>query len=388
MFDWFFKRAEKEESLLEIITSTTQQLQLYEFAKEKAIGMIADAIAKSEIVVQRKDKKGTRRAKDDVYWRLNVRPNANETGTDFWRAAIHKLLTKKEALICRVGEQYFLADSWTLNDSVILPQIYSNIMISCNGRTMTLDMYLTADQVLHLRMRNDRLSAHLGNIAKKYNKLANAVCTMQTYVNTPKFKLHFDATNSIIATKDENGNVKTLTKDQYKEKLQETLLSDEPSTIITSAGIDINQIEIKAGGASEDVVKFVKEIFKDTAMAFNIPMAVFLGEITEKADSTNEFITYAVSPIAEILNDSFNAKLVGKESYEKDEKIWVDLSRFKHRDLIECATGMSTLRSIGFNLDELRESIGWEALNTEFSRSRMVTKNYTADESAVTGNTE
>ena len=49
---------------------------------------------------------------------------------------------------------------------------------------------------------------------------------------------------------------------------------------------------------------------------------------------------------------------------------------------------MSTLRSIGFNLDELRESIGWEALNTEFSRSRMVTKNYTADESAVTGNTE
>ena len=73
MFDWLFKRAEKEESLLEIITSTTQQLQLYEFAKEKAIGMIADAIAKSEIVVQRKDKKGTRRAKDDVYWRLNVR---------------------------------------------------------------------------------------------------------------------------------------------------------------------------------------------------------------------------------------------------------------------------------------------------------------------------
>ena len=225
MFDWFFKRAEKEESLLEIITSTTQQLQLYEFAKEKAIGMIADAIAKSEIVVQRKDKKGTRRAKDDVYWRLNVRPNANETGTDFWRAAIHKLLTKKEALICRVGEQYFLADSWTLNDSVILPQIYSDITISCNGRTMTLDMYLTADQVLHLRLRNDRLSAHLGNIAKKYNKLANAVCTMQTYVNTPKFKLHFDATNSIIATKDENGNVKTLTKDQYKENSPTVMLS-------------------------------------------------------------------------------------------------------------------------------------------------------------------
>lgn len=46
MFDWLFKRAEKEESLIEIITSTTQQLQLYEFAKEKAIGMIADAIAK------------------------------------------------------------------------------------------------------------------------------------------------------------------------------------------------------------------------------------------------------------------------------------------------------------------------------------------------------
>ena len=63
MFDWLFKRAEKEESLLEIITSTTQQLQLYEFAKEKAIGMIADAIAKSEIVVQKERQKRNKTGK-------------------------------------------------------------------------------------------------------------------------------------------------------------------------------------------------------------------------------------------------------------------------------------------------------------------------------------
>lgn len=81
----------------------------------------------------------------------------------------------------------------------------------------------------------------------------------------------------------------------------------------------------------------------------------------------------------ELISDSLNAKLVGEEAFEKGERIWIDMSRFKHRDLVESAANLDKLRSIGFNFDEIREAIGWEALNTEFSRERVVTKNYTND---------
>ena len=117
----------------------------------------------------------------------------------------------------------------------------------------------------------------------------------------------------------------------------------------------------------------------ECAFAFDIPKAVFLGEITEKADSTNEFITYAVGWIVELLNDSLNAKLVGENDYLSGEKIWIDMSKYKHVDIIESAANLDKLRSIGFNFDEVREMVGWEALNTEFSEQRVITKNYTND---------
>lgn len=34
------------------------------------------------------------------------------------------------------------------------------------------------------------------------------------------------------------------------------------------------------------------------------------------------------------------------------------------------------LRGIGFNLDELREMVGYPLLNTDFSQERALTKNY------------
>ena len=48
------------------------------------------------------------------------------------------------------------------------------------------------------------------------------------------------------------------------------------------------------------------------ANAFDIPEAVFNGNITEKSDATNEFITYAVGPVAEVLNDTLTAYIVAK----------------------------------------------------------------------------
>ena len=72
-----------------------------------------------------------------------------------------------------------------------------------------------------------------------------------------------------------------------------------------------------------------------------------------------------------------NAKFVGEESFLSGERIWIDISRYKHVDVIESADKLDKLRAIGFNFDEILRIIGWDELNTEFSKKRYVTKNYT-----------
>lgn len=384
MFDILFQnKKSKMESYMDIISVDGAKLLLSKFAIEKAVGMIANAIAKSEFVVQR----GGKRVKDDVYWRLNIQPNDNETATDFWRTAVRKLLITQESLVCTLNGKFYIVDSYTIGDMVLGPNIYTNITISCNEKTYRLNKQFMADEILHFRTRGEAKRNYLEKVMKLYDSVLNAYLQMQKLSSVPKFRMSAD-TNIALVEKTKDGE-KRITRDEYKTKIERMLESDDLSIIMLTKGIELDTLKIESAIKSEDIKKIAEEIFTECAMAFDIPVSAFLGTITEKSDATNEFITYAVSPVKEIINDPIRAKLVGQDAFtNKGDDIWIDISHFKHVDILDSAAGMDKLRSIGFNLDELRQTIGWEPLNTEFSQERVVTKNYTTDLEGGDGSNE
>lgn len=376
MFDFFFKTKSGEKMpYSEAISVEVKKLALSKMAIDKAVGMIAHAIAKSEFVVQRKDG----RVKDHVYWILNIRPNPNETATDFWIAAIKKLLTEDECLICSISGMLYIVDTYTSDNAVMLPRIYRNVHVKSNGEIYKLRENFRADDVIHLRAQNKKIRRYLESVLKMYNDTVSAIAASKKLGSTPKFTIDIPTQLPVIRTKDGNGKERSLTIDEYKKSIKKLLESDDIEVLLNQNGMKIEQLKMETETTSEDIVKIANEIFTECAFAFDIPKAVFLGEITEKADSTNEFITYAVGWIKELIDDSLNAKLVGEKSYLEGERIWIDMSRYKHRDLVESAANLDKLRSIGFSFDEILEAIGREPLNTEFSRERVVTKNYTND---------
>lgn len=373
MFDFLFKDKGEEKSVMELITVDVKKLALAKTAIEKAENMIAKAIAKSEFVVQR----GNERVQDDIYWMLNIRPNSNETATDFWMHAIKQMLREEECVICVLKNGLFIADSYSTDNSVTIPQVYKNITISANDKTMKLNKNFSADDIIHLRAKNRKIRGYLEKTLKLYNDTVSALCAAKKVAGTPKFALNMEGHQPVLRTREADGSERQLTIDEYKKNIKTLLESDDIEVLTNSTGLKIEQMTINTSTSSEDITKLANEIFTECASAYDIPKAVFLGEITEKADSTNEFITYAVSWIVEIINDSLNAKMVGKEDYLKGEKIWVDISQYKHIDIVQSAANLDKLRSIGFSFDEILKVVGWEPLNTDFSRKRVVTKNYT-----------
>lgn len=374
MFDFLFENKKgKMESYMDIISVEGTKLLLSQFGIEKAVGMIANAIAKSEFVVQR----GGKRVKDDLYWRLNIQPNDNETATDFWRTVVRKLLTTQESLVCTLNGKFYIVDSYTIGDMVLGPNIYTNITINCNGKTYRLDKHFMSDEILHFRTRGEAKKNYLDKVMKLYDSVLSTYLQIQKLSNAPKFRMNADA-NIALVEQGEDGN-KRITKEEYKAKIERMLGSDDLSVIMLGKGITLETLKIESAIKSEDIKKMAEEIFTECAMAFDIPVSAFLGTITEKSDATNEFITFAVSPVKEIINDPVRAKLVGQNAFANGDDIWIDISHFKHVDILDSAAGMDKLRCIGFNLDELRQTIGWEPLNTEFSQERVVTKNYTTD---------
>ena len=368
--------------LLDVIGVNLTRLQQAALAKHKAIGMIAKAIAQSEIVVT----DGHQRVTDDVYYRLNVRPNDNQTGTDFWYRVVAKLLEDGDALIVRVPEsgKYYLATSYTTDNYVMFGKTYRNVTITDGVDQMTFARTIYADDALHLKYSSDKIRLYTDNALRSLNEVLNAIATMEKVSRTPFFKYKVDATTT-FATKDKNGKIQKLMLDDVVARLESQLKSKDLQVIKEPTGTSLEYLGISSTVTAAEINSIAAEIGHLAAQAYDIPESVFDGTISEKSDATNEFITYAVAPVAEVINDTLHAKLIGEDDFIRGERCFVWLAHFKHIDVIDAASNLDKLRGIGFTLDELFEMVGYPALNTEFSTQRALTLNYspegeTADE--------
>lgn len=373
MFDFLFRDRNKEiQSLAEIIAVDMEKLNLSKLAIEKAIMMIAKAIAKSDILIQTESKE--KRKKE---YRLNVQPNDNECGTVFWTEVVKQLLTEQEALIIPLSGKYYRATSWSHTNEVMMKRVYKDVMLSCGDENLTIFSTFQSDEVIHLRYDNARIRLYLQNVVGQFDKTMDSINAMMQLSSQPRFKLKLGTNALSFREKQADGTDKVMTRDQYVLKIKKLLTSDDLEVLIEQENASVEQMQINTTVKAEELAKMALQINNEVANAFDIPEAVFNGNITEKSDATNEFITYAVSPIAEVINDTLTAYVVGENDYcRKNEKVMVWLARFKHVDVVDSAVNLDKLRGIGFHLDEIREMVGYPLLNTEFSTERALTKNY------------
>ncbi len=373
MFDFLFQDRNKEiQSLAEIIAVDMEKLNLSKLAIEKAIMMIAKAIAKSDILIQTESKE--KRKKE---YRLNVQPNDNECGTVFWTEVVKQLLTEQEALIIPLSGKYYRATSWSHTNEVMMKRVYKDVMLSCGDENLTIFSTFQSDEVIHLRYDNARIRLYLQNVVGQFDKTMDSINAMMQLSSQPRFKLKLGTNALSFREKQADGTDKVMTRDQYVLKIKKLLTSDDLEVLTEQENASVEQMQINTTVKAEELAKMALQINNEVANAFDIPEAVFNGNITEKSDVTNEFITYAVSPIAEVINDTLTAYVVGENDYcRKNEKVMVWLARFKHVDVVDSAVNLDKLRGIGFHLDEIREMVGYPLLNTEFSTERALTKNY------------
>lgn len=377
MFNFFTQNKNDElQSLAETITIELEKLNIAKLAVEKAETMIAKAIAKSDILIQTQSEH-----KRKYEYRLNVQPNDNENGTYFWTKVVKKLLREGEVVIVRIGDKYYRVQSFQESDNVMTGRLYSNITIEAAEKQYSLLKTFLSGDVIHLRYDNSKIRVLLNSVLSQYETTANSVNAMMQIANTPKFKLKVPGPLNLVRRGKDGESDKKITKEEYTEELKKLLESESLAIITESSGITLEQLGIQTTTKTEELVKIKAEINNATAEAYDIPQAVFNGNITEKSDATNEFITYAVGLVAEVINDELTAKLVGAEDYAgKNERVMVWLARFKHVDVVDSANNLDKLRSNGWNFDEIREMVGYPVLNTPFSQARALTKNYTTGE--------
>ena len=135
---------------------------------------------------------------------------------------------------------------------------------------------------------------------------------------------------------------------------------------------------------STDIRNIHKEIFESTAEAFKMPVSMLYGNMTNAKDIIASYVTFRIDPLAKMLSEEFTRKTGTMDDYIKGTYIDVDTTAIMHIDIFEIADNIDKLISSGaYCIDELRNKLGENLLNTEFSMQHWITKNYEVIESAL-----
>lgn len=356
-----------------IIEEKVQEIYYKELAIQTAISLISSAIAKCEIKVYENNKE----VKNEIYYKLNIEPNKNECSSQLWHKAIKKMIYEKESIIIDVSNEFHCADGYSQEERPILGNLYKGVVIG----PLQLNKIFRSDEVIRLQLNNTHIKKLIDGLYEQYGELLGYAAKSYKKSGQTKYKLILE-------------NIKagdpTFQK-LYEEVIQKQLrnFSENDNTVYPQyKGQVLEDFSPKSNTKdSSDFRNLRKEMFEIVAQSFQIPVSLMLGNITNIQDIVKMFLTFSIDPYADMISEECTRKIYpGYDYWKKGNYIKVDTSTINHIDILEVAEKTDKLISSGTCcIDEVRDILGLDALNTEFSKQHFITKNYDTVENRLIG---
>ena len=366
----------KTESIGTIVdVNIPESLYIKEMALYCAISIIANAVSQCEIKVY----KNGEYVRDEDWYSLNIKPNKNESASEFWHKVIERMLRagpKKGALVFEHGGNLYCADDYSIEEErPFLGNIYSGVVVD----GFQLDRKFTASQCFIFRLENVQANRMIAGMYEEYGQVISSAMESYKGTNGISYRLNIEGLQAGDPTfKDE---WEKILKDQVRK------FTDGSSKVwINYRGRTLEEFEKKAAAKnSDDVVKTMEEIFKITGKAYKIPESLMLGNITNMNDVVKSFLTFAVDPITDMVGKVLTGAY-GIEEWMQGNYYKVDTSGVNHIDMFDMANNIDKLISSAFaSVDEVRERAGLDAIKEEWSSKHLLTKNYEFTENVLKG---
>ena len=362
----------KGEIIESVIEEKIQEVYYKELAIQTAITLIANAIAKCEIKVYEKN----REVKNKTYYTLNVSPNKNENSSQLWHKAIEKMVYDNESIIVEVGDGLYCADSYSVEEYPIIGNLYKGVAIG----NLQLNKTFKSEGVFRLQLNNAHIKKLIDGLYEQYGQLMSYAAKNYKKSNGTKYKLVLDQ----VKASDEKF------QETYREVVQKQLkdfVENENAVYLQYKGYDLQDVSPTTNKDSSDFRNLRKEMFEIVAQAFQIPVSLMLGNITNMNEIVKIFLTFCIDPIADMISEEITRKISGDyDNWAKGNYVKVDTSTINHIDILDVAEKADKLIASGTCcIDEVREIIGFDKLGTKFSQQHFITKNYDTVENRLIG---
>ncbi|HDM8846529.1 phage portal protein [Staphylococcus aureus] len=336
--------------------------------KRLAINSCIELIAKTVSQVEFKIKDNNKYTKDSMYYKLNVKPNINESATQFWQKAIYKLLYDNELLIIQNdSEDLLVADSYQVTEYAHVPNIYSQVRIGDFEYTRTFN----SNDVIHIKYNNENSESILNELYGDYGDL---------FARFIEFQMRKSQVRSIVKIDSKWGNDKERRAkvNKFIQDIYQNFKDKSFAIVPEQEGIQYKEQTLsQAANSVDDVDKVGKQFLNNCAIKFGIPVQLLTGDIAEVDQNMKRFIKMTIKPLLQLIVTELNAKLFDEKQYLNDSKIIANTLPITFDSIFNMANQIDKLvASSVFVGNEIRRELGYEESKDELMNEHLVTKNY------------
>lgn len=349
---------------VELVQDTSMRIHLKRLAIEICASFLGRTISQSEFRVRN----GKNFEKDELYYRLNVRPNKNMTSSTFWHTVVTKLIYNNECLIIQSDDgDLLIADSFEHNQYAVMEDTFSKVKV----KDYEFKRSFRQNEVLHMRFRNEHLTPLIDSLYTDYGELFGRMVSSQKRKNQIRSTVKVDA----VTAKNQEGLAKLQ---EFINKMYKAIGDKDVAIIPEQPGFEYKEHFTGSGNgiqSVDEINKLTNGFLDQVAMAIGIPKSLIYGDMADVEKQTKNYMMFTVNPLLKKFCDEANAKFFEKDEYMAGMRL--EAKAISYNSLFDLANSIDKLVSSGaFTGNEIRQEAGYERSDDPNLDKHYITKNY------------
>ncbi|MEK4502795.1 phage portal protein [Bacillus sp. FSL R12-0069] len=349
---------------VDMFIDTANRVHMKRLAIDTCISFLGRTISQSEFRV----KNGEAFEKNELYYRLNVRPNKNMTASTFWEKFIQKLVYDNECLVIQADDgDLLIADDFEHNEYAVFEDTFTNVTV----KDYQFKRSFKQSEVIHLKYRNDKLSPLIDGLFADYGDLFGRILSSQKRKNQIRGTVDMDMIGA--KTQEQVDKLQKFIDDVYQ-----AIGKKDIAIVPQQKGIEYKEVyNGSANGPSvEEINKVTNGFLNQVAMAMGISTALIYGEMADIEKQTKNYMNFTVKPLLKKISDEVNVKFFEMNEYLEGQR--VEVKSISYQTIFDLAESIDKLiSSSAFTGNELRLEVGYDISNDPNLNKHYITKNYT-----------
>lgn len=358
---------------LDLIQDKQDRAYLKKLALTTVVEFVANTIAQTTYEITPED--------PALSYKLEAKPNVNQTGAHLLKEITRKMLLDGEALVIKTDDdQLLVADDFERIEYAMLPDTFADVIV----KGYRFDRKFSREDVIYIPYMNEELQRLATDLLKDYGELFGRIIEQQKRKNQLRASVDIDTT---VATDDKTQKRLQAVVDRIYKRISTMSVAMIPQ----QKGITYKEHSKETASGSTDgvaeMVRVADSFLEQVARAVGMPPVLVLGGVADTGEAKKNFLQHCADPIVHAIQSEFNRQMWTRDEYMQGKRI--KMRRIPGKDIFDLSGAVDKL--IGAKMaspNELRKEAGMPRSDAPGMDSYYLTKNYEESPSPSGGGEE